>query len=81
MNAEQSTEGEAGVAGEKAVARFHILAKPIGPMCNLDCTYCFYLEKEVLYPQTSKWAMPEEVLEEYIRQYIEHQKTDTVHFA
>jgi uncharacterized protein len=28
---------------------FHIMAKPIGPICNLDCTYCYYLEKENLY--------------------------------
>ena len=36
---------------------FHVLAKPIGPIRNLDCKYCFYLEKESLYPQVSKWAM------------------------
>ena len=29
---------------------FHILTKPIGPICNLDCKYCFYLEKQNLYP-------------------------------
>jgi len=34
------------------VAGFHIMTKPIGPMCNLDCTYRFYLEKEKLYPNT-----------------------------
>lgn len=28
---------------------FHIMAKAIGPICNLDCKYCFYLEKEQLY--------------------------------
>ena len=54
---------------------FHIMAKPIGPVCNLDCSYCFYLEKETLYGQTDgprrTWAMREEVLESYVRQYIE----------
>ena len=60
---------------------FHILTKPIGPICNLDCKYCFYLEKETLYPDASKWAMPDDVLETYIRQYIEAQPMDTVHFA
>ncbi len=30
---------------------FHVLAKPVGPICNLDCKYCFYLEKEKLYPE------------------------------
>src|SRR5579862_553475 len=60
---------------------FHVLAKPIGPICNLDCKYCFYLEKEVLYPQVSKWAMPDDVLESYIRQFIEAHDTPVVHFA
>lgn len=60
---------------------FHVLTKPIGPICNLDCKYCFYLEKEVLYPAASKWAMPDDVLERYIRQYIEAQPTDVVSFA
>jgi len=60
---------------------FHVLAKPIGPICNLDCTYCFYLEKEVLYPQASKWAMQADVLESYIRQYIEAQPGEAVQFA
>jgi uncharacterized protein len=60
---------------------FHILTKPIGPICNLGCEYCFYLEKEVLYPDASKWAMPDDVLERYIDQYIAAQPGDTVHFA
>ena len=60
---------------------FHIMTKPIGPICNLDCTYCFYLEKEKLYPQGSQWAMSDDVLESYIRQYIEAQETPVVTFA
>lgn len=64
-----------------SVPAFHILTKPVGPICNLDCKYCFYLEKEVLYPDTAKWAMPPEVLETYIRQYIEEQHTDHIRFA
>ena len=60
---------------------FHVMAKPIGPICNLDCKYCFYLEKESLYPQVSKWSMQEDVLDSYIRQYIEAQDAPTVHFA
>ncbi len=40
-----------------SATNFHVLAKPIGPICNLDCKYCFYLEKESLYPQVEKWAM------------------------
>jgi uncharacterized protein len=60
---------------------FHVLAKPIGPICNLDCKYCFYLEKESLYPNVAKWAMAEDVLESYIRQYIEAHDTPVVNFA
>ncbi len=60
---------------------FHVMTKPVGPICNLDCKYCFYLEKENLYPNVSKWAMPPEVLASYIRQYIEAQPGSTVQFA
>ncbi len=60
---------------------FHVLAKPIGPICNLDCKYCFYLEKESLYPQVEKWAMREDVLDSFIRQYIEAHDSPVVSFA
>lgn len=60
---------------------FHVLAKPVGPICNLDCKYCFYLEKENLYPDEHKWRMNDEVLEEYIRQYIQAQPGSQVDFA
>ena len=64
---------------------FHIMTKPIGPICNLDCKYCFYLEKEGLYQEDRKaqpsWQMPEEVLETYIRQYIEQQDIPEISFA
>lgn len=59
---------------------FHIMTKPIGPICNLGCTYCFYLEKEALY-EDGKWRMAPDLLESYIRQYIEAQPTDFVSFA
>ena len=60
---------------------FHIMTKPIGPICNLDCKYCFYLEKEKLYPGTKTWKMSGEVLERYVREYIAAQPGDEVHFA
>jgi uncharacterized protein len=60
---------------------FHIMAKPIGPICNLACKYCFYLEKENLYPGKSDWAMAEDVLESYVRQYIEAQPVPAISFA
>ncbi|TWT57299.1 Anaerobic sulfatase-maturating enzyme [Thalassoglobus neptunius] len=49
------------------------MAKPIGPICNLDCEYCYYLHKEELYPGTNSWRMTPETLETYIGQYIEAQ--------
>ncbi|HVJ08425.1 MAG TPA: anaerobic sulfatase maturase [Acidisarcina sp.] len=64
-----------------AATPFHILTKPIGPICNLDCSYCFYLEKETLYPGTSQWSMSPEVLDRYIQQYIQQQDTSTINFA
>ena len=60
---------------------FHVMTKPIGPICNLDCEYCFYLDKEKLYPNTRSFRMTDEVLENYVRQYIEAQKVDEVTFA
>ena len=60
---------------------FHVMAKPTGPICNLDCRYCFYLEKERLYPGTSGWAMPDAVLETFVRDYIAAQDVPLVTFA
>jgi uncharacterized protein len=57
------------------------MTKPIGPICNLDCKYCFYLEKEKLYPDERKWRMPDDVLEQYISQYIASQPQEQISFA
>jgi len=54
---------------------FHVMTKPIGAICNLDCEYCYYLEKEELYPETKSFRMEDSTLENYIRQYIETQST------
>lgn len=59
---------------------FHLLAKPTGAICNLDCAYCFFLDKEVFYPG-SKFRMSEPVLEQYVRQLIESHQTDSVNIA
>lgn len=60
---------------------FHVMLKPRGPICNLDCTYCFYLRKENLYGKGTTFFMSDEVLEEFTRQYIEAQKVPEVHFS
>jgi uncharacterized protein len=49
---------------------FHLLAKPTGAVCNLDCSYCFFLSKEMLYPG-SRFRMADELLELYLRQLLE----------
>ena len=49
---------------------FNIMTKPIGPRCNIDCEYCYYLEKEKLYPDEKKFRMSDDVLERYISQTI-----------
>ena len=66
---------------DKVPDAFSIMAKPIGSKCNLNCTYCYYLEKENLYSGNKHWAMSEEVLESYIKQYIESQDAPVVNFA
>lgn len=48
----------------------HVMTKPIGPICNLDCEYCYYLHKEELYPRGERWRMADDTLREYVRQYI-----------
>ena len=60
---------------------FHLLTKPVGPICNLDCKYCFYLEKEKLYPGEKEWRMSDAVLVEYVRQYIHSQPVPEINFA
>jgi len=60
--------------------RIHVLAKPTGSTCNLDCAYCFYLKKESFYPG-SRFRMSDEVLESYISQLIESHRSNEVTVA
>jgi len=60
--------------------RIHILAKPSGSTCNLACSYCFFLDKELLYPD-SKFRMSDDVLENYIRQLIKTHRSNQVTVA
>ncbi|MDP4170959.1 MAG: anaerobic sulfatase maturase [Bacillota bacterium] len=59
----------------------HILAKPTGPICNLDCKYCYYTEKEAYFPKDNQFRMSHSVLESYIQQYIESQDRQEIVFA
>lgn len=49
------------------------MTKPAGPLCNLDCSYCFYLEKAKLFPEHHSFKMSDVTLEAYIKSYIEAQ--------
>jgi len=59
----------------------HVLSKPMGAVCNLRCSYCFYLEKEKLFPEKEDFRMPDSVLANYVQQYIEAQPTPEVEFV
>jgi uncharacterized protein len=59
---------------------FHLLSKPTGATCNLDCKYCFFLSKEMLYPG-DRFRMSDQMLETYIRQLLEAQPSDEVSVA
>ncbi|BAO91031.1 anaerobic sulfatase maturase [Caballeronia cordobensis] len=63
-----------------APPRFHLLAKPSGSTCNIDCKYCFFLSKEALYPN-EKHRMSQATLETYIRQLLESHRTPEVTVA
>ena len=57
--------------GSVAQRRFHVMAKPSGSTCNLDCKYCFYLSKETLPDGPGAGEMDDETLETFIRSYID----------
>lgn len=64
-----------------ATRAYHAMVKPIGAICNLDCTYCYYLHKKELLGSNSKFQISDEILETHIRQYIEGQDRDEVVFS
>lgn len=69
-------------ASENDLSRgLHVLAKPVGPICDIKCEYCFYLEKRALFDQHEQYRMPDDVLATYIQQYIEAQPTPIVEFV
>jgi len=61
---------------KRARTPFYILSKPSGPICNLDCEYCFYLKKQEMF-EGSNFRMSDETLENFVRQYIEVQPLGT----
>jgi uncharacterized protein len=68
------------VSDDRAPPAFHVMAKPTGARCNLDCAYCFFLKKERLYPD-STFRMTDEVMEQFIRQILEGHRVPEVTIA
>jgi uncharacterized protein len=66
---------------DQAGQGIHIVAKPIGPACNLNCEYCFYLEKQALFNEGEQFRMSDEVLAAFIAKYISEQPTPIVEFV
>ncbi|MBF6598847.1 MAG: anaerobic sulfatase-maturation protein [Fermentimonas sp.] len=58
----------------------YVMLKPVGSKCNLDCDYCYYLEKENLYERKNP-VMSEDLLERFIKQYIESQTMQEIMFT
>jgi uncharacterized protein len=65
----------------KPVRRMHVMVKPTGALCNLNCTYCYYLSKQKLLGKPQSWRISDEVLETFIRQYFEGQNYKEVVFS
>ena len=59
----------------------YIMTKPVGPMCNMDCEYCYYLEKSELFAGRKGFKMPEEILERFTEEYINCQTSPFVQFT
>jgi uncharacterized protein len=59
----------------------HVVVKPIGPVCNLNCEYCFYLEKQALFDAGEEYRMSDDVLSAFIADYIASQPTPLVEFV
>ncbi len=65
----------------KAAREFQVFAKPIGSICNLDCHYCYYLDKKNLYPKGESFRMPDDILEKYIVQHIDASPEKEIRFS
>ncbi len=69
------------VEATRSAEPFVVMAKPIGPICNLECSYCYYLETAQFYARPHRFLMSDELLETYVRQYIEASPGPVVHFV
>lgn len=59
----------------------YVMLKPVGALCNLACDYCYYLEKSKLYTHNPRHVMSDELLERFIKEYIESQTMPQIMFT
>lgn len=59
----------------------YVMLKPVGSLCNLACDYCYYLEKENFYTENKNHVMSDELLEHFVKEYIESQTMSQVMFT
>jgi len=78
---DNTVTGKIRIYRGKPVRRMHVMVKPTGSLCNLDCTYCYYLSKQQLLGKPEQWRISDEVLETFIRQYFEGQNYKEVVFS
>lgn len=64
-----------------ASREFQVMVKPIAAVCNMDCRYCYYLEKKDLYPEARLFRMTDDLLESYIVQHIAACPTELIYFS
>jgi uncharacterized protein len=60
---------------------FVVMAKPVGPVCNLECGYCYYLGKKSLFAEGERFKMDSAVLEAYVSSFIAASPGPVVHFG
>ena len=82
MNIESPASALSAWPAQPGVQRaYHAMIKPVGSICNLDCTYCYYLHKKDLLGSANNFRISDEILETHIRQYIEGQDRSEVVFS
>jgi uncharacterized protein len=69
------------LAGPSLRGPFVVMAKPVGPVCNLECSYCYYLAKTELFAPGEAYRMSDEVLEAYVAAFIYASPGPVVHFV
>ena len=74
-------KGMAASNVNESMTGIHVVAKPMGPMCNLACDYCFYLEKKALFGEGEAFRMSDAVLSSFIKDYVTSQPTPVVEFV